>query len=182
VLFAVDEPVPSLAMLKWLYRKAQTLDQYKTKKLGNKRGPRASVNTIEWASFKQPIPNPTFSRVPTADSYQLGCTDTSAYFWDPATFWPHAVPIKCLYCGSEEDIKVSWPIRIEDGGCLPVYSLGKIDWLYSPRYTHTKCTEPNPKKATKGGGGRSWNTVNEDFLATLPPFILQQLPGASSTI
>ena len=184
-MFVVDEPEPSLGLLQWCNKKANTLQKYKLNKNSNKR---TKVCNIEWPSFKVCIPNATFSKQPSLEAYQLGCADTNVYFWDPAVFWHETCPIKCLYCGETKNIEVSWPKRKADGGCIPVYSIGKIDWLYCARYFHNGCTVPNPKKQVAGEPpkppekGRSWNTMNDAYLETLPTYILQQLPGASSTI
>ena len=62
-----------------------------------------------------------------------------------------------------------WPSK---GGLLPIFKLGGLDWIYGKSYRHRGC----PAKG-EAGGDTSFNTLNNDFLKTLPHGIVAKFPG-----
>ena len=135
-----------------------------------------------WSDFRKMVPNPTMDYKPNPDSYKMALPGTYVAFWDPSVFWPTYCPLKCIYCGSTSDIKAEWPSREKgDGGFFPIYSVGGVNWIMCRLFKHTKCTVP--RVPNEGGAPpdrhchRSWHSLNPLYLASLPSFVVEQLPG-----
>jgi hypothetical protein len=176
------QPKPPNALLTWCSKKANTLKRFQKPNSSQ----RMHLDPVEWPHFKVPIPNASFSKKPSLEAYQLGSVDSNVYFWDPPVFWPDTCPVFCIHCNSTgAGINRQWPSRQEDGACIPIYAIGRIDWLYCAIYRHKECpkgktTDPDTNGKTKQGD-TCWNTINDNYLCTLPPYVVQQLPGASYT-
>jgi hypothetical protein len=77
---------------------------------------------------------------------------------------------RCPSCGELENVVGDgWPRR---GGLLPIFKLGGLDWIYGKSYRH----RGYPAKG-QAGGDTSFNTLNVDFLKTLPPGVAAKFPG-----
>ena len=122
----------------------------------------------------KPLPDPTVTRglgPPKHERFARSRVGAQVYFWDPTTTWSSLVgKPRCPTCGMMENVVGDgWPSK---GGLLPILKLGGLDWIYGKSYRHRGC----PAKG-EAGGDTSFNTLNNDFLKTLPHGIVAKFPG-----
>ena len=66
-----------------------------------------------------------------------------------------------------------WAKDKSQGGLLPVFKLGGLDWIYSRLYRHDDCPRPrdSASKSTR------FNTLHPMFMQQLPEVVLANFPG-----
>lgn len=132
----------------------------------------------DWSDgIVKPLPDPTITRglgPPNHERFARSRIGAQVYFWDPTTTWSTLVgKPRCPTCGQHENVVGDgWPSTTSKAGLLPIFKLGGLDWIYGKSYRHRGC----PAKG-EGGGDTTFNTLNKEFLQTLPPGVLAKFPG-----